>query len=464
MHSGGARGAASILLVIIAVGIAVFAANLYPLRPPAWGEEGGKPVAIGTTATTSQPPPHTCVLVTSLYCELGYPRIIHARPLPSSWAPADAPYYYVVEDNCSTRYVAGYTRGPVLGLEEAVEKALNRLGRGNYSLVEAVYSPGLIVDGRVEKHPCWCLTLAETYKGYRLWPYGCCGDTYVEVDAANGSIVEVEEANYTLPEPPRGLPSPGELASTNISSLVRSTLLEIAGLRGVPEQGDIDRVVREKSYTVDLRIAVLGYGKDALLEPGHVVEKEFIGRPRLYWYIEANVEQERIRVYALVDAATNKLASYLIEQVYPPHQWAGLVVEPVLRAVNTSLDLGEEGGLTGQRLVPVIALVAHPGSRGVFAVKAYWKGYGGYPASLLEKKRAVITLHESGIPGVITVTPLRGKTIVRGGEGVELPVEYSVDWAAGPGMYTVGLHYTVYYPESGRVLDKCLPILILVKG
>jgi hypothetical protein len=395
-----------------------------------------------------------CIGVSSVYCRLGYPII--ARP--------GFNISYSVRA-CNSTYVIGYAKYDILGLEEALKKALNVLG-GNYSLVLADSGPGNIVNSTLVKHPEWVLVLSKTYKRYRLWPYGCCGDTRIIVDALNGSISVDYEANYAVPQKEIELPDPEELTRINVTQLVIDTFQQVLkhyhGLWEETLRWILDSGVPYR-YVVDLRIAVLGTGNNLALSNESIVAKEFIGKPRLYWVIYIGIPEAHVRLTALVDAATNKLASYVIEPLWPATPWATVVAEPVYpdKPVTVSIDVK---GLGETAIVLNKAYRVEPGEEGELAVKLYWKTYG---AEDIGEPPQVIVVPEPLAKNWIKIEPTNTSIVVdfRKTKSYELLYRYRVSKNAPAGIHVLTLHVLVKY--AGRKASSrslCVPVVLVIRG
>ncbi|BEP16693.1 hypothetical protein PYJP_00450 [Pyrofollis japonicus] len=395
-----------------------------------------------------------CIGVSRLYCRLGYPVII--RP--------GFNISYAVKA-CNLTYVVGYAKYDILSLEEVLRKALKVLGE-NHSLVKAELEPGIIINNTLVKHPEWILTLSKTYKGYRLWPYGCCGDTRIIVDALNGSINVDYEANYTVPLEEIEQPSPEALARTDVTQLLIDTVRQVLRHYHGPWKEALRSMINNEThyhYMVDLRVAVLGTGSNLVLSNESVVAKELIGRPRLYWVIRIDAPEAHMRLTALVDAATNRLASYVIEPLWPTTPWATIVAEPVYPDKSATVGMNVKG-LGKATIVLTKVYLVEPGEEGKLAIKLCWKTYGAEEAG--EALQAIVVPELLASDG-IRIEPVKTSIMVNFSEtkSSELVYRYAVSRSVLVGIHVLPLHIFVkYVGEETNSRSLCVPIVFLVEG
>ena len=413
-----------------------------------------QPVASKTTTVMQEG------LVSPIYRRLGYPIIHYYVPKELGLGDEEVAAVYAVHA-CGSEEPIGYINiEGLLSLRQALQRALSVLG-SNYSLVRAEYMPGLVVNDTLVKRPRWVLVLAKTYKGYRLWPR-CCGDTTVEVDALNGSVKLLQRGNYTEPKSPVPLPGQDKLVSTSPEQLVRRALRQILSLyRGWGRQVLEDALTNKTryDYSIDLRIARLGDESNELLSAQSTVTKEFIGQPRLYWVI--TIEADHVRASALVDTVTGRLASYIVEPLWPRTPWAELRVEPTYPGKPINITRSIKGlGETTVTLVHVLS--AEPGEKGTLALVAYWRTHVN-PAAI--KTAPKIILEPKTIETQwIKLTPLNYTVIIEPSIGARNKIlyEYRVSTSASPGIYVAEIklgEQVVGYQNTSR----CIPLAVYVE-
>lgn len=457
------------VLLLVAAAIAYLTAHhtLSSSETSSTSKAVGTTTTSRTTSTATQPAASKTAttmrggLASPVYRHLGYPMIRYYVPKELGLGSREIAAVYAVHA-CGSEEPIGYINiEGLLGLGQALKRALSVLG-SNYSLVEADYMPGLVVNDTLVKRPRWVLVLAETYKGYRLWAH-CCGDTMVEVDALNGSVKLLQRGNYTEPKSPVPLPGQGKLLSTSPEQLVRRALKQILGLHQGWGRQVLEDALANKTrydYSIDLRIARLGNGSNELLSAQSTVAKEFIGQPRLYWVI--TIEADHVRASALVDAVTGRLASYIVEPLWPRTPWAELVVEPVYPGKSINITRSIKGlGETTVTLVHVLPV--KPGERGTLALVAYWRTHVN-PAAIKTASR--IILEPSPIETKwIKLTPLNTTAVIEPSTETKNKIlyEYTVSTSAKPGIYVAEIELDEQVPGY-RNTSICIPLVTYIRG
>ncbi len=396
-------------------------------------------------------------LVSLIYRRLGYPVIHYYVPKELGLGDEEVAAVYAVHA-CGSEEPIGYINiEGLLGLGQALRRALSVLG-SNYSLVRAEYVPGLIVNDTLVKRPRWVLVLAKTYKGYRLWAR-CCGDTMVEVDALNDSVKLLQRGNYMEPKSPVLLPSQDKLASMSPEQLVRRALRQILSLykgwgRQVLEDALANRT--RYDYSIDLRIARLGDESNELLSAQSTVTKEFLGQPRLYWVI--TIEADHVIASALVDAVTGRLASYIVEPLWPRTPWAELLVEPTYPGKPINVTRSIKGlGETTVTLVHVLSV--KPGEKGTLSLVAYWRTHVN-PAAI--KTAPKIILEPKTIETKwIKLIPLSNTVVVEPSTGAKNQIlyKYRVSASASSGIYVAEIKLSEQVVGYQNI-SRCIPLVI----
>ena len=100
-------------------------------------------------------------------------------------------------------FTVGTAETPVMNLTQAayLAESYEGLNKANYSLVEAEFDPGTIVNGTIKSSAGWNLGFVRVYDGY--WLYGLAdnyGSTnFVSLDATSGVILQALGSSSTEP-------------------------------------------------------------------------------------------------------------------------------------------------------------------------------------------------------------------------------------------------------------------------
>ena len=176
----------------------------------------------------------------AVYSSLGYPKITYngysryISPEPNYTFTYHTPNVYLRVGNVTV---------PVISLTRAVGLAAQaaKLNPTNFSLAEADFIPGDIMNGSLSSRPSWGLFFTESYDGY--WIYGSCGNgaysVFVSVDALDGTVSNSANTYCSAPNLP--ITSRFEL---RVNSAYALRVVRAANLSGVP-------TALEKNGTVD---------------------------------------------------------------------------------------------------------------------------------------------------------------------------------------------------------------------
>ncbi len=126
--------------------------------------------------------------VSTIYLDLGYPELTYSSYSPYLPSKANYTMEYQTEN---VNFQVGSVGGDVISLDQAVGIAAEKAGLNpsNYSLAEADFEPGVVVNSTLSLHPEWLLFFAQVDDGYWLWGSVGNGAVSVEVnlDALNGT-------------------------------------------------------------------------------------------------------------------------------------------------------------------------------------------------------------------------------------------------------------------------------------
>jgi len=206
----------------------------------------------------------------------------------------------------------GTLAAPVINLTQAVGigASYGKLDPSNYSLAEAYFQPGEIVNNTLVSDPNWELFFSRIYEGF--WLYGDVGQfpesVSVDVDALS-AIASNLYKNLTA------LPTSGETFHLNINSTqalseVRST----ANISGIPS------ALIENGSLVSLEPRIVLFGPSSnnefFLNP---LNSSLSGQKRLCWIVSLTspVPQFGYQGEFAVDAETGKIDSAGAQNLFP---------------------------------------------------------------------------------------------------------------------------------------------------
>ena len=339
---------------------------------------------------------------------LGYPTVTY-----SSYSPylPSKPNYTMEYQTGGVDFQVGSVGGDVIGLDQAVNPAAQKAGLNptNYSLADADFEPGVIINNTLTIHPEWILFFAQVVDGYWLW--GTVGNgavsVQVSVDALNGTTLV---PNGSSPSNGATSPSGSSLPASGQFELVVNSSKALSAVRssnlsGVPEALSAGGSVSFMSP----RVVLFGPQSDneAFKNP---VNTSLDGFYDLCWVIglfSPTPEYGYQAIFA-VDAQTGKLVSGWAQMLFP-----GMQIESVMGSVNDSsasnLAVSQEtfqigGGIIGSSgLLPVTVpdvVVVRPGSTASIGLNFSSTRTEGISATLSSTNPlpGIEALSQSGIP------------------------------------------------------------------
>jgi hypothetical protein len=303
------------------------------------------------------------------YSALGYPKVLYNGNSP----------YLAPEPNFTFSYsfphalmTVGNLAAPSIGLASAVGLAAEAAGLdpSNFSLAEAIFTPGDIENGSLTSHPNWGLYFAESHQGY--WVFGSCGDgaysVFADVDALNGSVSR-SQSFYCAGG---SLPALGNY-ELKVNSAAALNQVRAANLSGIP-------AALEKNGTVNFiepRIVLFGSTSNniAFQNP---LNASYSGATNLCWVVQlySPVPGFGYQGTFAVDAETGKLVAGWSEELYPTMHFESLTGSPIFSSAINLVVSTETFRIDGSALgvpesVPVAVpdvVVARPGTTGMMAL------------------------------------------------------------------------------------------------
>jgi hypothetical protein len=271
------------------------------------------------------------------YAALGYPMVTYSSY--SSYSP-DKPNFTLEYQTTGASFQVGSVGGDVIPFAQAVGIGAGKAGLNpsNYSLAEADFEPGVIVNSTLAIHPEWILFFAQVYHGYWLW--GDVGNSavsvQVDVDALSGNatVSTGYYANGATPPSAIGptLPTSGQFA-LNVNSSQALAAVRGSDLQGVPPALP-DGTVTSSSP----RVVLFGLTADneAFMSP---VNSTFDGHYALCWVITmfSPTPGAGYQGTFAVDAQTGQLVSGWAQELFPNTQ---------IETVSASLDFSSPTNLT----------------------------------------------------------------------------------------------------------------------
>ncbi len=289
---------------------------------------------------------NAAILSGKIYAYLGYPRL----SLPKDGV--NVTYWIALKYD---KIKLGYVEMNALDLLDAWRNCINylkshlreilpnasiqQLKKLGFSLVEAEFDRGKVVNDTLISRPVWVFEVALTWDGYRIASIEG-GNLVVEVDALSGNV-SIDTIyivpSYVLPPPSFKAPKVKDL------SLAKTRELVIEALRKYLKNDLQAFSVIEKysnRMTIDLLLAKLG-PNGSLSETAlgsNVVNPSLEGSWRLYLLArEENIPSPgppltrskalNASCMFLVDLETDRLAAFDCYQLYPPMPWIGIGID-----------------------------------------------------------------------------------------------------------------------------------------
>jgi hypothetical protein len=148
--------------------------------------------AVSTNQTTSESSSAETLPLngSAIYSKLGYPILTYDGD--SQYSPSKPNFTLGYQSNPA--FSVGWVEIPAINITQAVHLAEDHAGlsKADYSLVDADFDPGTIVNNTMRSPAVWNLGFARVYDGY--WLYGSADDNgatnLVSVDAISGSILK----------------------------------------------------------------------------------------------------------------------------------------------------------------------------------------------------------------------------------------------------------------------------------
>lgn len=431
------------------------------------------------------------------YASLGYPVVIAS---PSNGVNVT---YWVALGSHEVRL--GYVRLGVIDLLSAWRDCVKylrehlsmllpnaspeQLRRVNFSLINAVFYGGRVVNDTLKQAPQWLFEVTLTWDGYRLTGLSGYGSFDVTVNALNGNV-SVDWADiprYVLPPPNYGAPKVEDLNASVARELVVNALRKYLEARNA---STTLRVIEGCSLCmrVDLVLARLGPGgsfsNNALVLEG-LVNSSFKGEWRLY--LLANLyntsppgppltysNATNYTCTFLVDLKSDTLVAFMCEQLYPhmpylevavvPARVKASVSEAVVQRlikvgseyVNASVVMPDAINLSGGGSIKLLAEWVARGSLSNSSVVKLLKIYGD---AAIVKAEVIWPKHVSFrvTPEEVTInssTPKAYLTVSWG--GMSVPPSSNRAW---PDAIIVKV--TINYVEGSKVLNRVVDYVAL---
>jgi hypothetical protein len=396
----------------------------------------------------------------TVYASLGYPKITYSSYSP--YVPGK-PNYTLEYQIKNITFQVGTVGADVISLDQAVGIAAqaDHLSPSNYSLAEADFEPGLIINSTLVAHPGWGLFFARDYDDY--WPFGDVGNdaasVEVNLDALNGTIYPSGylPPNSAFPNGISPLPLPASL-KLNVNSSVALKAVRDSNLSGIPQ----DLSARGSVTFMEPRIVLFGPSSDneAFMSP---LNASLSGRYVLCWVIglySPTLQYGYQGIFA-VTAQTGELVSGWAQNMYPgtPFENVGLssTLYSSARNLNVSTETfmidGSVVGVSGS--APVIVpnvVIAKPGSTGTIGLNFSSTIDSQTKANLsfVNPFQGVQTFLSSGLPLGVTIQASDNSIIIPSNGQTTVNLAISVDQSAPAGTYLIGLKTSMLAPGWGQ--------------
>jgi hypothetical protein len=322
-----------VALILLGAGVAIVSYNAISSRART---PTGSTSSSGSSSSESGYPEDEALY----YSGLGYPRLTYS--VSSPYLPSK-PNYTMEYQTTSVTFQVGSVGGDVIDLNQAVGIAAAEAGLDptNYSLAQADFDPGIIVNSTLSLHPEWVLSFARVYDSYWLWGGVGSGavSVQVDVDALNGTASSSTSLPKVLPL--------GQF-KLNVNAGAALGTVRNSSLPGVPEELSANGSV----IFVSPRIVLFGPSSvsAAFMNP---IDPSFDGQYELCWVVDLSspTPQNGYQGTFAVDAETGALISSWAEAL-PPTTQVGNVTASLDYLSARNLTLSKEafqidGGIIG---------------------------------------------------------------------------------------------------------------------
>ncbi|MGH9918244.1 MAG: hypothetical protein ACRD6W_05150 [Nitrososphaerales archaeon] len=396
--------------------------------------------------------------LSKIYAGLGLPKLTY-----SSYSPylPSKPNYTLEYQTTGANFQVGSVGGGVISLDQAVGIAAVKAGLNpsGYSLAEADFEPGVIVNSTLSLHPEWILFFARAYDGY--WLYGDVGNEAVSVeanvDALTGTVYPsgISPANgASSTSSLESNPTPANL-ELNVNSSAALDAVRSSSLPGVPEA-----LSSGGSVTfMEPRIVLFGPSSDneAFMKPLNV---SLSGQYALCWVIGLFSQTPGAGYQGIfaVDAGTGQLVSGWPQALYP-----NTLFESVAGSLNYSsasnLTISQEvfqidGGIIGTSgSLPVIVpnvVVVKPGSTasmGLNFSSTMTNGVDG-TLSFTNPLPGIESLASNGVPQGVSFQFEPQSLVVPENGSANTKLLLSVSDGAPSGTYLIEVNAKLYGPQG----------------
>lgn len=410
------------------------------------------------------------------YANLGYPKITYSNNSP--YLPGKPNYtleYQIKVSNSQvTSFQIGSVGGDVLSLDQAVGIAARsaRLAPANFSLTEAYFSPGMIINNTLVIHPQWELFFARDFHGY--WPFGCVGNgafsVEVNLDAFDGSIYPSGQIppGCTFPISNSVLPTSAQL-ELNVNSSTALRAIRDSNLTDVPRELETNGVVT----FMQPRLVFFGpnSNNEAFMNP---INASLSGHYSLCWVIELYSPTPKYGYQGTfaVNARTGELVSGWAQAFFPSmsYQYVGFSSTMYSSAHNlivSTQTFGIDGGIVGvSGHVPVTVpnvVIARPGSIGTIGLNfsSTINSAAKVNLSFVDPFPSFESLASNGLPTGVTIVPSSSSIVIPSNGQAPVELTISVDQSASAGTYLIGLKIAIIASNWGQPNEGVDVIFVL---
>jgi hypothetical protein len=397
--------------------------------------------------------------VPGIYADMGYPKLTY-----SSYSPylPSKPNYTMEYQTTTVDFQVGSVGGDVLSLNQAVDEGAEKAGLNpsNFSLAEADFEPGVIVNSTLSIHPEWILFFAQLYDGYWLW--GDVGNSavsiQVDIDALNGtaSVPSVYSANGATPPSTSipTIPASGQF-ELNVNSSQALDAVRNSNLSGIPEALSAAGSVTSEAP----RVVLFGSSSnnEAFVNP---VNSSFDGHYALCWVVTlfSPTPGYGYQGTFAVDGQTGELVSGWAQNLYPNTLFESVVGSPNYSS-GSNLTVSQEvfqidgsvvGSLDSLSVTVPNVVVVSPGSAASIGLN--------FSSTMTESLNATLTLanplpgieslSSDGAPQGVSIQFEPPALVVPGNESTITPLTVTVDKNAPSGTYLIEVSANLYGPQG----------------
>ncbi len=454
------RGSVVVAVVVISTLVLYFMASNYLSSNPAMGNKtstatGETSNLVGNSQSSGGNPGEGLLGASAaVYSQLGYPKVFWNGYNGNNVDKGNTGYS-TGESNFTAEYqmplgldIGQVEAASVMNLTQAAHLAESyaALNPANYSLAEAEFDQGVIVNGTISYPPVWNLWFTQVYHGY--WLYGEGGieadSQYVVIDAVSGSILRSESAQTTVP------------VAGNYTLQVNSSqaLSNVRALSPVPSLYLSSALIKNGSVlSIEPRIIELGPSSIGFSQ--NLFNSSLSGQERLCWVItlvdHSGIGGSGSLGTFAVDVRSGEVLSLTTMEQLPGSPGPPFVSASLVPSSAQNLSISQEtfqmdvnaAGLPYSVPVEVPGvLIARPGSTGSIQVSfsANFENYFAADLNFSNPLPGLQDLSPDGLPPGVSASFSNGILTHSGTGNATRTLFLTIDDSAPQGTYLINLN------------------------